>query len=319
MASSNVRAVKDVYVANPTLEGAGVHLKRAFGQAEVPDFDPFLLLDDFRSDTPADYLAGFPWHPHRGIETVTYVLDGRVEHMDNMGNRGVIQGGDVQWMTAGSGIVHQEMPKPIEKKRMAGFQLWLNLPKVQKMRDPRYQEVPSAGVPEIEVAKGVRARLVAGRLGDVQGPVQDMTVQPEFMDVRMKPGAKFEHPIPRGHTAFAYILEGRGRFGGPHAELFDAETVVSFADGDHVSIRTDARPVRYFLVSGKPLGEPISWWGPIVMNSHREIEHALSELAEGTFIKARGQAGALSHREQADAVAGEPHGSLGRPNPGPES
>jgi len=282
--SERTRTVKLVLPSRETMEGAGVHLRRAFGNNEVPMLDPFLLLDDFRSENPEDYIAGFPWHPHRGIETVTYMLDGHVEHEDSMGNKGVIGAGDVQWMTAGSGIVHQEMPK-VDQKRLGGFQLWVNLPAKQKMMDPRYQEVKSTEIPVAVPAKGVSVKVVAGEVGGVRGPMKDLVVEPEYLDVRLEPDAVFSHPVKPGHTAFSYVLEGDARFDGEEGERVSSENLVVFGDGSGVHVAGGSKPSRFLLISGKPLGEPVAWWGPIVMNSRREIEQAIHEYQEGTFVK----------------------------------
>ena len=280
------RPIKQVLLSQPTLEGAGVHLRRAFGPREVPMLDPFLLLDDFRSDDPAHYLMGFPWHPHRGIETVTYMLEGRVEHGDSMGNSGTIGPGDMQWMTAGGGIVHQEMPKPAPGgKRMGGFQLWVNLPARAKMMEPRYREVRAGDVPEVEPQPGVRARVIAGRLGDAVGPARDVIAEPEYLDVALEAGRTYEHRFPMGHTAFAYVFEGSGTFKGgtgPHGN----GTLVQFGDGDAVTATAAGKaPMRMLLVSGRPIGEPVAWGGPIVMNTDEELETAFREFREGTFIR----------------------------------
>jgi quercetin 2,3-dioxygenase len=279
-----IRAVAEVLAARPTIEGAGVHLRRAFGGAEVPRLDPFLLLDDFRSENPAEYIAGFPWHPHRGIETVTYMLEGRVEHEDSLGNKGIIGRGDVQWMTSGSGIIHQEMPK-VDVDRMGGFQLWVNLPKASKMIDPRYQEVKTGQIPEVEPVRGVRMRVVAGEVNGVRGPVRDISVHPEYLDVRVDPQTNLVHRVKSGHTAFAYVLEGRASFDEEGADIIDDGHLVVFRDGDAIRVRTRAEPSRFLLVSGQPLREPVAWWGPIVMNTRKEIEEAVDEFQNGTFIK----------------------------------
>lgn len=263
-----------------------MHLRRAFGNHQVPRLDPFLLLDDFRSENPADYVAGFPWHPHRGIETVTYMLDGFVEHEDSIGNRGVIGAGDVQWMTSGSGIIHQEMPRGMDD-RMGGFQLWVNLPSSHKMMDPRYQEVKRARIPEVQGGKGARVRVISGEVNGVRGPVQDIVVEPGYFDVQLSPHATFEHSIPREHTSFAYVLQGKGRFDEEGGELIDPGNLVVFGDGDRVRIQAHNAPLRFLLVSGKPIREPVAWWGPIVMNTRRELEVAIEEFQEGTFIKHR--------------------------------
>jgi redox-sensitive bicupin YhaK (pirin superfamily) len=281
-----LRSVAEILAARPTIEGAGVHLRRAFGAAEVPRLDPFLLLDDFRSENPAEYIAGFPWHPHRGIETVTYMLDGRVEHEDSIGNKGIIGQGDVQWMSAGSGIIHQEMPK-VDRRRLGGFQLWVNMPKAQKMSDPRYQEVKSGRISEVEPTWGVRMRVVAGSVGGVRGPVQDIGVDPEYIDVRLEPRTDFVHPVTPGHTVFAYLLDGHASFDEEASDVVEDGHLVIFGDGDAVRVKTTDTPARFLLVSGKPLREPIAWWGPIVMNSRKEIEQAVEDYQNGTFIKSR--------------------------------
>ncbi|MGW8285238.1 MAG: pirin family protein [Candidatus Deferrimicrobiaceae bacterium] len=298
------RTIRKVWRANPTREGAGVHLKRAFGYQEVPRFDPFLLLDDFRSDDPSKYLPGFPWHPHRGIETITYMIEGTVEHGDSLGNRGTISPGDVQWMTAGSGIIHQEMPKGDGKGRMGGFQLWANLPASHKMMDPRYREVKQGQIPEVALPGGVLVKIVSGRVDGVQGPVKDIVTDPEYLDVTLPANAAFHHPVKRGHNVFAYVIEGSGFFDperDPYAReavgrgyfdmerkcLCDAETLVLYGDGDEVTISTEETPVRFLLASGKPIGERVAWYGPIVMNTREELRIAFEEYAAGTFIKHR--------------------------------
>jgi redox-sensitive bicupin YhaK (pirin superfamily) len=299
-----IRTIRKVWRANPTMEGAGVHLKRAFGYQEVPQFDPFLLLDDFRSDDPSKYLPGFPWHPHRGIETITYVLEGTVEHGDSLGNRGVISPGDIQWMTAGSGIIHQEMPKGDGKGRMGGFQLWANLPASSKMMDPRYREVKKEQIPEAAVAGGALVKIVSGRLNGVQGPVQDIVTDPEYLDVTLPANATFHHPVKRGHNVFAYVIKGsgffdperdpyvrdavgRGYFDMERKCLCDAETLVLYGNGDEVTVSTEETSVRFLLASGKPIGEQVAWYGPIVMNTREELRIAFEEYAAGTFIKHR--------------------------------
>lgn len=282
--SGAVRKAGQILPSRETIEGAGVHLRRAFGYHQVPRLDPFLLLDDFRSENPAEYVAGFPWHPHRGIETVTYMLDGVVEHEDSIGNKGVIGSGDVQWMTSGSGIIHQEMPKP-KGDLMGGLQLWVNLPVSSKMMEPRYQEVQRARIPEAKPAKGVDVRVIAGEVEGVRGPVQDIVVEPEYLDVRVAPHGAFEHPVRKGHTVFAYVLGGKGRFDADSGETVDSESLVIFEDGDRVRIEAVGDPLRFLLISGRPLGEPVAWWGPIVMNTRRELEVAISEFQGGTFIK----------------------------------
>jgi redox-sensitive bicupin YhaK (pirin superfamily) len=290
---TETRAVRRIFPARPTLEGAGVRLKRAFGFGEAPEFDPFLLLDDFHSADPADYLAGFPWHPHRGIETITYILHGQVEHGDSMGNSGVIGPGDVQWMTAGSGIIHQEMPHGDPTSAAAGnaatllwgFQLWANLPAAHKMMDPRYQEVKSSQVPRVELDGGAVARVICGSVSGTAGPVRDIMTDPEYLDISVPAGSRFAHPVRRGHTVFAYVIEGSGEFGEGGAAKVGRENAILFSDGDQVVIATDREPARFLLVSGRPLGEPIAWRGPIVMNTEEELRRAFQEYQEGTFVK----------------------------------
>jgi quercetin 2,3-dioxygenase len=299
---SDIRKIKSVSKSKPTVEGAGVHLKRAFGYYQVPQFDPFLMLDDFRSDDPAKYLRGFPWHPHRGIETITYVLEGNVEHGDSMGNKGDINSGDVQWMTAGSGIIHQEMPKGDRGGRMGGFQLWANLPASQKMMEPRYRDVRREQIPEVSLEGDVRVKIICGEVNGVQGPVHDIVIDPEYLDVTVPTLASFTHPIKRGHTAFAYVIAGKGYFDdeqdafahevvGENYFDFDRkcicgdETLVLYEDGDHVLISAKDEPLRFLLVSGRPIGEPVAWYGPIVMNTQEELRVAFEDYHGGTFIK----------------------------------
>jgi quercetin 2,3-dioxygenase len=301
---TTTRTIRKVLKAKPTLEGAGVHLHRVFGFSEVPQFDPFLLLDDFRNDRPEHYLKGFPWHPHRGIETITYVLRGDVEHGDSMGNKGVITSGDVQWMTAGSGVIHQEMPQGDPQGVMDGFQLWANLPKSLKMMPPRYRDVNRLTIPEVVLANGVKIKIICGRVQDVPGPVSDIVTDPEYLDVTVPPLSKFLHPTRRGHTVFAYVIEGQGFFcqeKNPfsyemegvnyfdmHREPFVGnKMLVLFGDGDQVMVTTTGGPVRFLLVSGKPIGEPVAWYGPIVMNTEEELRVAFEEFENGTFIKAK--------------------------------
>jgi quercetin 2,3-dioxygenase len=298
-----IRRIARIFKSRPTIEGAGVHLKRAFGYSQVPQFDPFLMLDDFHADDPDKYLPGFPRHPHRGIETITYILEGRVEHGDSMGNSGVIGAGDVQWMTAGSGIIHQEMPKESPTGTMWGFQFWANLPASHKMIAPRYQEVKAAEIPEVSTAQGVQIKVVAGKVAGVQGPVRDITIEPEMLDITVPPATVFTHTLPAGHTAFAYILDGEGYFddrrdayayeivghGWTDLErrcVCQHETVVLFEHaGDTVQVTTTDQPVRFLFVSGKPLKEPVAWYGPIVMNTQEELRVAFEEYNLGTFIK----------------------------------
>lgn len=300
----NRRIVK-VTRSRPTIEGAGVHLHRAIGFGEPELFDPFLLLDDFRSDEPSHYLKGFPWHPHRGIETITYVLRGDVEHGDSLGNSGVISSGDIQWMTAGSGIIHQEMPKGDNQGAMYGFQLWANLPASQKMMNPRYRGLTSDQIPESVDSNGNRVKVIAGTVNGVEGPVRDVVIDPEYVDVTVVPGGSFSHPTPRGHTVFAYVIAGKGAFcqqRDPYsyeaegANYFDMERgaligdghLVLFGDGDLVTVACEDEEVRFLLISGRPLREPIAWYGPIVMNTQEQLRVAFEELDKGTFIKARG-------------------------------
>jgi redox-sensitive bicupin YhaK (pirin superfamily) len=281
------RRIKRVIKSKPTLEGAGVHLKRAFGFGQTELFDPFLLLDDFRGDDPELYRKGFPWHPHRGIETITYVTRGTVEHGDSLGNKGVIGSGDVQWMTAGSGIIHQEMPKGDPNGFMWGFQLWANLPASQKMMDPRYREVTHDQIPEVSLPGGVTIKVIAGNVGGTQGPVKDVVIEPEYLDVMMPPGKEFSHAIPTGHTAMAYVYGGEAHFDKDKNALISNEHLVLFDDGENVTITTLESPVRFLLLSGNPIREPVAWYGPIVMNTQEQLQTALDEYRNGTFIKQR--------------------------------
>ena len=252
----------------------------------MPQLDPFLLLDDFHSDNPADYIAGFPWHPHRGIETVTYMLEGFVEHGDSMGNKGVILPGDVQWMTAGSGIIHQEMPKG-HNENMWGFQLWVNLPSSHKMMEPRYREVKKKQIPTATIDENVEIKVICGNFRDTKGPVRDIVVDPEYLDITMAKGAQFEHSIKRGYRAFAYVIEGIGYFDTDKEKSIPNEHLVIFKDGDKVKITAEEKGLRFLLVSGKPLDEPVAWAGPIVMNTQEELDLAFREYNDGTFIKIR--------------------------------
>jgi redox-sensitive bicupin YhaK (pirin superfamily) len=281
---SGTRSVVRVVKSRPVLEGAGVHLHRAIGFGAPQQYDPFLLLDDFRSDDPDQYLAGFPWHPHRGMETITYVLAGEVEHRDSLGNHGVIAPGDVQWMTAGSGIVHQEMPKGDARGAMYGFQLWANLPRADKMMAPRYRGITAAEIPTATVG-GAAVKVIAGAVAGVTGPVRDVVTRPEYLDVDILPGETFAHETPRGHTVFAYVIGGAGHFGVAHARVVDDRHLVAFGDGDRVSVAAGTEGVRLLLVSGAPIGEPVAWRGPIVMNTQEELRTAFEELEAGTFIK----------------------------------
>ncbi len=301
-ANGTVRKIAKVWKSKPTIEGAGVHLKRAFGYYQVPLLDPFLMLDDFHSNKPAEYIKGFPWHPHRGIETITYVLHGKVEHGDSMGNKGVIDSGDVQWMTAGSGIIHQEMPKGDDDRLMWGFQFWANLPASHKMMDPRYRGIVSGDIPEAAVGSGVRAKVICGEAGGQKGPVRDIIIDPTYLDVIVTADTTFLYPITRGHKVFAYVLEGEayfdpGRTAFSHevvgANYFDMnrkclcgpENLVLYDDGDELRITTEGKPVRFLLIAGKPIGEPVAWYGPIVMNTQEELRIAFEEYEKGTFIK----------------------------------
>jgi len=278
------RKVAERHGSVPTLEGAGVHLKRAIGSEHVPLYDPFLLLDDFHSDVREYYIKGFPWHPHRGIETITYVLHGKVEHGDSLGNSGVITEGDVQWMTAGSGIIHQEMPEGDDDGLLWGFQLWANLPAREKMMDPKYRDVKSAEIPVAELEGGVKVKVVAGEVGGVKGPVGDIVIDPEYLDVSIPAGGSFEHGISSDHTAFAYTIAGEGTFD-ESSKPVGKETLVRFGEGDSVSIKAGDKGLRFLLVSGKPLGEAVAWGGPIVMNTEEELELAFEELNKGTFLR----------------------------------
>lgn len=303
--STQPRLIEKIWKSEPTIEGAGVRLKRAFGFHEVPLLDPFLLLDDFRSENPADYKAGFPWHPHRGIETITYVLDGDVEHGDSMGHKGDISAGDVQWMTAGSGIIHQEMPKGNRKGEMLGFQLWANLPAKSKMMDPRYRGVKKKEIPAVTTKDGATVRIICGELNGTKGPVQDILTEPEYFDVELPAGKTFSHTVKANHTVFAYVIDGEAYFDQIRTPFAHDATGVNYFDmsspcpctngtlvlykksGTRLTIATDKHSVRFLLVSGKPLNEPIAWYGPIVMNTHDELRQAFKEFEEGTFVKHR--------------------------------
>jgi hypothetical protein len=298
-----IRRINKIFKSRPTIEGAGVHLKRAFGYSQVPQFDPFLMLDDFHTTNPAEYLAGFPWHPHRGIETITYVLEGLVEHGDSMGNKGVITPGDVQWMTAGSGIIHQEMPQESPSGMMWGFQFWANLPANQKMMPPRYREVKATDIPEVNVESGVLIKIICGEINGVKGPVRDIIIDPAFLDISVPAGITYTHPVKDGHTVMAYILDGEGYFDDRRDAfayemvgsgwmditrrcICGPESVVLYEhDGNKVAITAGDRPVRFLFISGKPLHEPVAWYGPIVMNTQEELRIAFDEYANGTFVK----------------------------------
>ncbi len=298
----SLRPIKRLAKAKPTIEGAGVQLRRAFGFGDTSDFDPFLLLDDFRSDNPADYLAGFPWHPHRGIETITYVLAGTVEHGDSIGNRGVISPGDIQWMTAGSGIIHQEMPKGDRSGRMHGFQLWANLPSALKMTAPRYQEVKAAEIPEVIDDDGAGVRVICGSFRGRTGPVEGVAADPIYLDVSIPAGKSKTLPVETTRNAFAYVFAGKGKFCNSSEPLAvptesagwwdtappveaDNRSLVLFDRGDELTVRAGEEGVRFLLVSGRPLQEPVAWYGPIVMNTQEELRQAFRELQAGTFLK----------------------------------
>ena len=297
----SIRPVQRLIKSKPTIEGAGVHLRRAFGFGNTSDFDPFLLLDDFRNDIPEDYLAGFPWHPHRGIETITYVLAGTVDHGDSMGNSGTIGAGDIQWMTAGRGIIHQEMPKGDHQGRMHGFQLWANLPSALKMTPPHYQEVKSNDIPEVTEDDGTHVRLVCGEFWGKRGPVTGIAADPVYIDVSVPPGRRRSLPVETTRHAFAYVFAGSGKFCNASVPLAvptegvgwadtsppaDAEdrSLVLFDSGDEVTVQAGPDGIRFLLVSGKPLQEPVAWYGPIVMNSQKQLQQAYQELQEGTFL-----------------------------------
>jgi redox-sensitive bicupin YhaK (pirin superfamily) len=299
----SIRPVKRIAKSTPTMEGAGVKLHRAFGFGTTSEFDPFLLFDDFRNDRPDDYQAGFPWHPHRGIETITYVLAGTVEHGDSLGNKGKMGAGDVQWMTAGSGIMHQEMPKGDARGRMHGFQLWANLPSSLKMTAPRYQDIPAAVIPEVTDDDGTHVRVITGDFWGKTGPVEGVAADPRYLDVFVPPGKRKTLQVEVGRHAFAYVFEGSGTFSGasqPFGVLTEKETaagetlvreqtgnrsLVVFDTGDEVTVQAGDEGIRFLLVSGKPIEEPVAWYGPIVMNTQAELQQAVSELRNGTFIK----------------------------------
>lgn len=303
--NNNERIIDKIWKSEPTVEGAGVHLKRVFGYHETKLLDPFLLLDDFRSENPADYKAGFPWHPHRGIETITYVLDGDVEHGDSLGHKGDISAGDVQWMTAGSGIIHQEMPKGNRKGEMFGFQLWANLPANLKMMDPQYRGIKKNEIPLVQTQDGINIRIICGEINGTKGPAQNIAIEPEYFDVEIPRGKTFTHLVKEGHNIFAYVIEGEAYFDSirtPFAHeaaginYFDMRSPCPCSDGtlvlynrsgSHITVTTDKSSVRFLLVSGKPLNEPIAWYGPIVMNTHEQLRTAFKEFQDGTFIKTK--------------------------------
>ena len=298
----SIRPVKRIVEARPTIEGAGVKLRRAFGFGETRETDPFLLLDDFRNERPDDYIAGFPWHPHRGIETITYVLSGSVSHGDSLGNAGTLGAGDVQWMTAGRGILHQEMPKGDPRGRMHGFQLWANLPSTLKMTAPRYQDVAAREIPERVDDDGTRVRIVCGTFWGRRGPVEGIAADPNYLDVSVPPGVRKTLPVEARRNAFAYVFEGSGSFrdaspprgvltekAGPVEVLTREQTgnrsLVLFDPGDEVTVQAGEQGIRFLLVSGRPIEEPVAWYGPIVMNTHEELRQAFEELQRGTFIQ----------------------------------
>ena len=301
----SIRPIKRILESKPTREGAGVMLRRAFGFGDTADYDPFLLFDDFRNENPADYLAGFPWHPHRGIETITYVLAGTVDHGDSLGNSGSLGAGDVQWMTAGSGILHQEMPKGDPKGRMHGFQLWANLPRALKMTRPRYQDIKAPDIPTITDDDGTTVRVVCGEFWGQKGPVEGVAADPRYLDVWVPPGKKKTLAVETTNHAFAYVFEGGGTFRdasqpgaaltesvGPAGVAADAirsdvgnRSLVLFDRGDEVTVQAGENGIRFLLVSGRPIEEPVAWYGPIVMNTREELQRAMTDLREGTFIK----------------------------------
>jgi redox-sensitive bicupin YhaK (pirin superfamily) len=300
----SLRPIKQIIQTKSTIEGAGVKLQRAFGFGKTKEFDPFLLLDDFRNDNPDDYRAGFPWHPHRGIETITYVLAGSVEHGDSLGNQGKMGAGDVQWMTAGSGILHQEMPKGDERGRMHGFQLWANLPSSLKMTAPRYQDIPSSAIPEVTDDDGTKTRIIVGEFWGKKGPVEGVAAEPTYIDVSVPPGKRKRLKVETTRNAFAYVFAGSGTFrdaSDPRAVLteqvaqpdappvYDVKnhSLVLFDRGDEISVQAGPEGIRFLLVSGKPIEEPVAWYGPIVMNTQDQLRQAMSELQDGTFIKHR--------------------------------
>ena len=298
----SIRPIKRLIKATPTIEGAGVHLRRSFGFGTTQDFDPFLLLDDFRNDKPEDYLAGFPWHPHRGIETITYILSGNVEHGDSLGNQGVLAAGDVQWMTAGSGIIHQEMPRGDRDGKMHGFQLWANLPSSLKMTAPRYQDIQSADIPEVVDDDGTKIRVICGSVWGATGPVDGIAAEPQYIDVSVSPGKRKSLPVETTRHAFAYVFAGSGRFCNASAPLdvptegvgwsdtslseeADNRSLVLFDQGDEVTVQAGEKGIRFLLVSGKPIEEPVAWYGPIVMNTQEQLRQSFAEFKAGTFLK----------------------------------
>ena len=298
----SIRPVKRIVEAQPHIEGAGVHLRRAFGFGDTEETDPFLLFDDFRNDRPNDYLAGFPWHPHRGIETITYVLSGTVAHADSLGNQGALGAGDVQWMTAGRGILHQEMPQGDAQGRMHGFQLWANLPSSLKMTKPRYQDVTAPEIPQITDDDGTHVRVVCGEFWGRRGPVDGIAADPQYLDVWVPPGKRRTLPVETYRQAFAYVFEGSGTFrdaSAPRGVLVEQpgpieivtredagdRSLVLFDSGDEITVQAGEHGIRFLLVSGRPIEEPVAWYGPIVMNTKAELRQAMDELQAGTFIE----------------------------------
>ena len=297
----SIRPVKQITTSRPTLEGAGVHLRRGFGFGNTSDFDPFLLFDDFRNERPADYANRFPWHPHRGIETITYVLAGTVDHGDSLGNQGSLGAGDVQWMTAGSGIMHQEMPKGDAQGRMHGFQLWANLPAALKMTQPRYQDIQATDIPTVTEDDGTSARIICGDFWGKKGPVEGVAADPRYLDISVPPGKRRRIAVEVTRHAFAYVFAGSGTFrdasdpravrteatDGSDAITYDAtnHSLVLFDSGDEIVVQAGDEGIRFLLISGRPLEEPVAWYGPIVMNTQAELQQAMSDLRAGTFIK----------------------------------
>ena len=281
------RKVIEIIKPQTVMEGAGVRLKRSIATATLDHLDPFLLFDHFGSDNPDDYIKGFPIHPHRGIETVTYMINGHVNHKDSIGNSGSIGSGDIQWMTAGGGIMHEEMPQPAQGE-MVGFQLWVNLPARLKMTKPRYQDIISNQIPEVTREDGVKIRVIAGEVDGVRGAISEIFADPAYLDVSIPAKGSFSHPVEKEHTAFAYVFEGRGFFGtdeNAQQSSVSQPGLVVLGDGDYIRAGAANEPVRFLLISGKPLNEPIARYGPFVMNTQEEIQQALKDLKNGTFVR----------------------------------